>query len=527
MAKTLLFNPIGPVHDRNVELFADALTGWGVRCIYNPKSPYFNNKKAYGNDVVFFSKQNVPHKAFEDTRAVVLFSSLPRACSLAIIEEAAFRKIPVIALQEVYQMMLEQGIVNVYQVPVDHIFVGSSYERNKFLEIGMPANTIEETGLSFTYKKLGHVFAEQRDALRSAFGIPKEKRVATLSLAYITPSGETRKIRRELLTLLAEGLPEIYDLVVKPHPAEQDRNVEDFIKTFAPKAKVADKDMPIDRVLGITDILFNRGTSQVVLESLWRQIPVIILPCGRQTLFHGLVDSVIANKPGDVERAIKVVLEKGLDIYKPVFSKYLYITPEEAFRRTVTRIEEIAERREVIDPEERLLELALYWTFAGHPQRGLRIIRKLKVRTALSGSMARLICNKAAREDMCLLKRWACRPYINWILKSLWAKSLYATDKKIAAEDREWFADFPPRMNREYFIPFASMLGWLYVRNGLYQDAEALAGVLKDEYAHIEDIQQLQKALEERRTYVASARYWRMRLQNSVKNFAKKCVYSL
>ncbi len=173
------------------------------------------------------------------------------------------------------------------------------------------------------------------------------------------------------------------------------------------------------------------------------------------------------------------------------------------------------------------MELALFWAFSGHAQRGLISIEKLETRTAISGSMARFICGKSSREDLNMLKEWARSPYMNRILQSLWVKSLYVSDGRISEDDRDWLADFPPRMNREYFVPFASMLGWLYLRNGLHEDVETLANMLKDEYAHESDILQIRKALQDKREYVSDARYWKTRFKNNLKNFAKRCVYYL
>ena len=153
--------------------------------------------------------------------ALILFTAQPRVAPCNLIQEAALRSIPVIAIEEVYQMMLSQGAMNNYFLPVDRFLVASEYEKEEFVKIGIPQGTIRTVGGVFRYRE-PHANAASKKEL----GLRNDKKTATLSLDVLALGGETLEIRRKLLECLSKGLPEEYQLFIKPHPSEDDKNFE-------------------------------------------------------------------------------------------------------------------------------------------------------------------------------------------------------------------------------------------------------------------------------------------------------------
>lgn len=280
----ILFNPVSMVHYRNVKLFDGRINGYKTRCVLNPRFPWFSGRDKIDYEASYLINDRLKEEAFDGVKAVVVFSAQARLTPCCLIQEAALRSIPVIAIEEVYQMMLEQGYVNEYFLPVDHLFAGSDYERQKFMDFGVPPEAVETAGCMFAYPHN----VPDKGALKAKLGLRDSGGVATLSLAYQTPSGETLEVRRKLLEFISENLPERYELIVKPHPAEQDGDIAAFVKRFAPRAKTADKFTPIGDILSITDVLLNRGNSQVVIDALRRKISVIAVPMGREIFFADL-----------------------------------------------------------------------------------------------------------------------------------------------------------------------------------------------------------------------------------------------
>lgn len=520
----LLFNPVSIVHYRNIRLFEEGLKGWNIRCILNPRFSWFSdekNKIAY--DHLYFKNDRVPKEAFEGVKAVVVFSAQPRLPSCHLIQEAALRSVPVVAVEEVFQLMLDQGYVNNYYLPVDHLFVGSEYERNGFLGFGADPAVVEATGCPFSYNAPQP--SHGRENLIEKLGLPKNKRIAALSLGYLTPSGETPEIRKELLKTISGGLPEGYQLIIKPHPAEQDREFGEFVRNFAPGAKIVDKYTPIAEVLGVTDLLFNRGNSQVIIDALQRKIPVIVVPAGRKTFFHGLLDELIANKKEEIIGALRVIEEKGFSVYNPIFERYLSIAPQASIEKVTSRINGIADKGEMHNPGGRLSEISLFWAFMGYLPQSLKVLSRAAGLSGFEESAAdnirKLISLKAGRDELSFLRRWAGKGYREWLIKSLWIRSSYLTGKRISSEDRQWLCDYPPRMNREYFITYACMLCWCYLRDGMRADCESLLGRIYDEYSFLKYVRNIKIAVERRRGFYADGGYWHMRLSYGVNTALK------
>lgn len=502
----ILFNPVGAIHYRNLELFEGHLGGFKIRCILNPRLPWFMKKGNVKYEHFYFKNDRVPPRAFEDVKAVVVFSAQPRAPSTCLMQEAAFRSIPVIGIEEVYQMMLEQGYVSEYSLPIDHLFVCSDYERQRFIEVGLPAEVAQTTGCIFRYGSPKKEETEAARLLRERLGISETRPVATLSLAYLTPSGETLEIRRRLLELVSEGLPEEYQLIIKPHPGEFDKDVETFIREHAPRAKVADRFTPIQEILDITDILFNRGNSQVMINALQKNIPVVAVPMGRPIFLRGLLDGIIADTKEGIPKAIGLIKKQGMSLYNPLFEKFLYMSPEEARTKVNSAIRNIAEKEIVHEPKTRLVDIALFWALQGYTSQAIKVLARLdgndrsgsELRRKISG----LISGKASHEDIAALRRWADKPYRQWLIQSLRIKSLFLSGETIPEEEKVWLSDFPPRLNRENFVPYAIMLCWCFLRAGMNSDCSSLISRLGGEYDFLDNMKGVLDAASGRRSAI-------------------------
>ncbi len=491
----ILFNPVGVIHYRNLGLFEGRLGGFKIRCILNPHLPWSRKKGNVKYDHFYFKNNRVPPRAFEDVKAVVVFSAQPRSPSTHLAQEAAFRSIPVIGIEEVYQMMLEQGYISEYSLPIDHLFVCSDYEKQKFIEFGIPAEVAQTTGCIFKYESPKKEETEAAKSLKEKLGISERGPIATLSLAYLTPSGETLEIRRRLLKLVSEGLPEEYQLVIKPHPGEFQKDVETFIREHAPRAKVADRFTPIQEILDITDILFNRGNSQVMINALQKNVPVVAVPMGRPIFLRGLLDGIIADRKEEILKVIELIKKQGMSLYAPLFEKFLYISPEEARIKVNSAIRNIAEKEMLYEPRIRLVDIALFWALQGYTSQAVKVLARLdeddrsgfEIRRKIAG----LISGKVSHEDMCAIKRWADKPYRQWLIKSLRIRSLFLSGVAVAEEDKVWLNDFPPRLNRENFVPYAIMLCWCFLRAGMNSDCSSLISRLGGEYDFLNNMKQV------------------------------------
>jgi hypothetical protein len=490
---TILFNPVSIVHYRNVSRFAGALPGWSIKKIVNPDMPWFSDMKTGDNDLQF-DRGLLPRRALDGVSAVVVFSAQPRVASSSLITEAAVKGVPVIAVEEVLQMMLEQGYVNEYFLPVDRIYAGSAYEKRGFTDFGIPGEAVEAAGNVFGHVEPGEIPDEKKDGIRRRLGIAPGRKVAVLSLAYQTPSGETLKIRKTLIETVSRGLPPDYTLVVKPHPAEQDGAVDNFIKECAPSAVTADRFIPIGDILAIADVLFNRGNSQVVIDAFNRKVPVIVVPSGRKTFFHGTLDSLVADDEEGVKRALEVIRSEGFKLYDGVMSLYRGPSPDEALRKVTAGIEQAARSGFIFERGQRLSDLAVYWAWMGYPSQASRVLRECG-KTDAGPALSKLIRSKASEEDFGTLRRtWASRNYRMWLLKSMRIRQAFASGECLDEGLAEWLADYPPRMNREYFVDFTCMLCWSLLKSGRTQECADIFGRIRQEYGYLKFVQRLEAA---------------------------------
>lgn len=496
MAKTLLFNPVGVIHDRKIEIFRRSLPGWDIRCVYNRRYPWFAGRKAdAGKGIFFFRNDDVPQEALEGVEAVILFTAQPRVPQCNLVQRAALLGIPVIAIEEAYQMALECLLIDEYSLPVDWLFVASDYERSKFSGMGSADESIVTTGCMFRYTEPRPSGENVRADLKKRFGLSAGKAVATLSLAYPTMSGETMEVRKKLLELAHGGLPGNYELAVKPHPAETDGNLEAFVRTYAPSAKILDRFAPIEQVLDVTDVLLNRGNSQVTIDALQRNIPVVIIPAGLKTIFHDAAREIVAEERGDISRALDNIKKAGMRIYDPFFRDHLHIGPADALRNTIDGIIRIAGKKQTRRVNQRMAELSIFWEWMGYRQQAIRLIDRIREKEG-RGSYPDdvrnfIVCAHDRKYLERVEKIYEDKPVVERLLQSLYIKDIYIKGKKMDPDIAERLADYPPRTNRETFINYAVMLYWCLVRSGMKPQADALVSRLNDEFGFTKKISRI------------------------------------
>lgn len=514
--KYLLFNPVSLVHYRNMKFFDEIKKTHNVRIIINPRLPWYVGKKDFDYECVFFDNNRVPERAFKDVEAVVLFTAQPRVPSCHLIQEAFFRSIPVVAVQEVYQMMLEQGYVSEYSVPVCRLFAASYYERERFLEAGYPKETVEASGYMFDRKTDYSKDPEKKTEIKKRLGIQEDKPVAVVILAYLTQIFETLEVRKGMLDIISKGLPSSYEIIIKPHPAESDKNIE-YIKTLVPRAKIADKSCSIHDVLEITDVLFTRGNSHVAIQSLEREIPIISVPVGRKIFLHGCLEEVIANNPEDVAKALDFINKNGFSKYRDILKKYIAISPEEAKKNIISGINLVISERKTFNIKDYLLRIGIFWAWMGYigeAKRSLRrVLRLFPEKREKIDKILRLISCNADYSDLEFFKSWFGDSYMFSIVQSLWIRKLYLKGGKIEEKDEEWLKYFPPRMNKETYMMYVYMLCWCYIRSGMKEKGELLFENLKKEYGDSKPLRRIEILLRKGNKYNYWLKYWNQKIR--------------
>lgn len=493
MAGTIIYYVVSPVHVRNVQLLAPELSRWDLRIAYEEGSPWLNaeNMAPLPFDKIALPAERVPELLWEgEVKGVVLSTAQPRQVPINLVRAALERGVPSIAIEESNQIALNQGTVNNYVLPVDYVLTASEHECRGMIEAGFPARRFEVTGWPFYAGRVGRISVEQRRARKKMLGLDPERPVASLTLTGLNDAGESPVVRRRQLSLAAQGLPPEYQMVVKPHPIEKREVLMPFVRECAPHATVIEGMVRAEELIEATDVLLNRGVSQVCIEALFQEIPVIVLDTDIQTPFHGLAQDLIVEKPEDLGRILgSLVHEKEpMALYKSFRENHVPFSPVEARTYTCRRIEEIVHLGKC-DPEwgKRWFDLALFQAWRLDRCIALDMVDREEVSQAgcPAEEFKRLMHYQATVSDLEVLKCFLGDGFHGHLLRCLWIDQLEHTRKRSTEVDQKWMADFPPLLDAVWFVLHARKWVFVLLRSGYREQAVEFTRNMRERFIHV------------------------------------------
>jgi hypothetical protein len=512
----IVYYVISPVHVHNVGLLAPEFGAAAVRLAYDAESPWLNER--YFDDISFeafaIRAGNIPPGLWGGGVGAVVFSTTqPRPEPMALLQEALERGVPTIAIEESNQIALNRGTINNYVLPVDHVLTASEHERRNMVAAGFPDRRFSVSGWPFYGGRVGKVDDGKKYRKKEELGLDPHRPVAALTLTGLYDAGESPEVRRRQLTMSARGLPDDYQLVVKPHPIEQRKTLMPFINECSPSAKVVEGKVRIEELLGASDVILNRGVSQVCIEALYQEIPVAILDTGIETPFHGIVDDLIAVDEGALREIVLRLAgeDDAMTAYKLFFLEHMPYAPGQAKSLTCRRITEIARTGER-DPDlgKQYFELALYQAWAGLHSAALYLASHAEV--ASSGcpaeSMSRLIERRASRADLDRLMAHIGSGFLSHLLRSLWIDQLIETKTVPTQDDLTWLETFPPRIHPIWFVKRARSWALCLVEQGHVEEARDYAERVCGQFIHVPGVAQLKQDVD---TY-SSGRFGKAKL---------------
>jgi hypothetical protein len=504
MVDIIIYYVVSIVHVRNVQAIAAEMGDYTLRVVYERESPWLNaaNMRDIGLETIVFSERDLPEAIWVGRVGGVVFSTVqPRPGPVALLRAAINGGIPTIAIEETNQVALNQGRVNNYVLPVDHVFACSAYERREMIAAGFPDRRFSISGWPFYHGQVGETPIERKRTSREELGLDPQRPVAALTLSGLHDAGESPEVRQRQLTLAAQGLPDDYQLAVKPHPKESLQTLVPFVEKFAPEAKVIDGLVSINTLLDAADILLNRGVSQVCIEALFQKIPVLVLETGISTPFHGVVEDLIASNPEDLHRLVETIRNGAnwLDMYESFFGEHVPHGPLEARSLACRRIAEIARNRER-DPArgEQLFELALYQAWVGDREGARQTAADPEVVAAEcpAGQLRRLIGFDAEPRDITDLREYIGSGFKSHFLRCLWIDQITAAGLDPNEDDVAWMEDFPPLAQPVWFVPRARAWVLHLARRGRRERAEEFAAKVYREFPDTVGVERLRRDTE-------------------------------
>jgi tetratricopeptide (TPR) repeat protein len=307
-ASSLLFYPTSPVHIANLKLIADKLLGWKVVCVVSENSLRFS--PAIADALIRFKfEQIVVRKGsnlsdlLPDDWTVVMLGAAFEPFSLELFTWAKARALPVVAVEEVSQLSLNNGELNNYDLPLDLLFVANELEYRLLCKTGWPAEALAVSGL-LSWERFGA--RKNRDEIRQQLGITKGKPLLVYTTSPLRSrltihNRDDRNFRNSILGVLAQLCAKgVWKIIVKLHPNENLEEERELSRRISPDIMVCGPECDTIDLLEAADIVMNRGNSETILDALILGRPVLVLACGMTTLFHELGGVTLLENPGDL-----------------------------------------------------------------------------------------------------------------------------------------------------------------------------------------------------------------------------------
>ncbi|MFC1848887.1 CDP-glycerol glycerophosphotransferase family protein [candidate division CSSED10-310 bacterium] len=484
----VLYYPCGLVHFRNLKILQTCVPDLKFLVIVEAgileKTPEIVADVPV-EDRILVENGCLPPDLWQKSVSLLFLSmAYPTPFRLGMVYEAARRNIPVMAIEEVNQLALNDGIINHYFMPLDFFGVASAVERDQFIALGLPGQRLEVTGWPF-FDQTALVQTEQEHEIRAHYGLPRDKKCCLLILGALKENDmvslETQRVRDAILEQVSKGLPEKYQLLIKPHPIETDVALR-LIRDRVPAAVIIDPKLPIEPLLTLSDLIVNRGNSQVALLAMMLKKPLIIIPVELRTIFHGVLDVIISNSISDFSEIVtKYDQGKQID-YENILKIHFPLTQNQA-RQRVRDLFHTALNTAYPLNNVKQLYLSLLFAFLDENAWAEKVIDELpdQSKAILLKKLYRRKINYP--EFQALLEQFP-EKMISWHLQALYIRTLMnCYDKKLLSQALELLTDFSGLVNPHYFIDDVIAKIDLEYRAGRLEAAQQLVAKFQPEYS--------------------------------------------
>jgi len=332
----LLFYPTSPVHVRDVRLLLEKLPGW--RCtaiVYQPLAKVAPGiREALQQHRVDFVDLPDENVALEDVlpanATALLLGIVTDQFALDLFAWAKQLAKPVIGIEEVAQLALNQLGINNYDAPFDQLFLASHEEQRLFSHLGFPSEMLRVSGL-LANDRLSPKSRHRVKEILEQLGIPEGRK----PIIYTTAPLKTRlglhnkddwSFRQAVLTQIAiASLSSGRRVVIKLHPNEDLKTERERISKIIPGAIVIGREMAMDELFPVAGVLVNRGNSQTCLDAVLRGIPTVVIACGLKTLFHDDGGAYVVDELSKLSEAIERACNQGPIDASRVRAKHFFL----------------------------------------------------------------------------------------------------------------------------------------------------------------------------------------------------------
>jgi tetratricopeptide (TPR) repeat protein len=386
----LLFYPTSPVHVRDLQQVIRKLLAW--RCMAIVYQPLARVAPGIGAalseqriDSIEIDQESEFEKLLPNDTAILALGAVFEPFALDLFAWAKLRHIPVIAIEEVAQLALNQFDINNYDAPFDRLFVASPDEHRRFVDSGYPSEILSVSGL-LANDRFGADETVCGDEMLIKLGISDGKKPIVYTTSPIRGrlslhNKDDLHFREAVLTQIAITSRKTgRKAIIKLHPNEDIETAQERIRKFIPDAIVLGRQVNMDELFPVIGVLVNRGNSQTCLEAVLRGIPTVVPACGLKTLFHDDGGAYIVDEVSKLSDAIaRAYIEGPIDASR-VKAKHFFLPPEGVAGFIAKEISKL-----VSDPQS-ATEYTWNWLiksmiFVGRHDRALALCKTLRPRS--------------------------------------------------------------------------------------------------------------------------------------------------
>jgi len=445
---------VSPVHILNAELLAERLQDATFEIIVEDDAPWFAGVSFEAEKLTIHRLTDVDFNELlgKGGYSVLICSTLqPRATPLKLVQVARQYGIPVVAIEESNQVSLNSGRVNNYPLPCDLILVASEAEREGFESQGVTLAHVRAIGWPFYRGKRRPASSKEKEEARRRLGCPAGKRAVSLTLTGMGEAGESPEVRQRQVDMALAGLPEDTVLFIKPHPTEPLEKVTRFLPEGNNSVIAIEGKIPVQVLLDASDVLLNRGVSQVCFEAALQGVPTLVLDTSIKTIFHRDYPEIVVRTADE----LRSLIEKNLDgsVMEKILAEHCRV--DGVLDEIAIILEDRVLLQQLRNERKREKDLMLLAIQAWLGEE----VQAPEGNGVAEEAMARLIKARGRREDVELLSGVFGRGFYRSIFQALWVRQLEATRVGPDQDDVRMLRDFPPSVRPIWFE--ASLRTWM------------------------------------------------------------------
>jgi hypothetical protein len=309
-------------------------------------------------------------------------------------------------------------------------------------------------------------------------------------------------VRREILKTVSDSLDDEYQLLIKPHPIETDSALKE-IRKLLPKAVIIKPKYPIEPLIAQSDVIVNRGNSQVMLLAMMQNKRIIAVPAGLNSIFETnreTASHTIGDRPENFKKILNALQDeknenhdkpcnRDRQKYNELLKTHFPLDQQEALEQVGNLFRQAFEtggRKS----KSGIFYISMLYAFLGDSSSARKVLETAQEQfPELSGHqvpplLGKLYEKQIGVEEFQKLLDFFPHPIQRWHLQALFIRRLFKTkDQQMLKDGTALLNGFDGDVNPHYFINEILQRIELEFHSGNIQMGEKLIEKFHRDYA--------------------------------------------